>query len=557
MTIVHNVCMKELQHWKKTSFSGCDIWSSGYLINEEWETVFDKAALLTREFHEAHSEFINWSHKLRGHFAFVVEVKNRIFAIVDHTRSIPLFYTEVEGQSVVSNEALSLKEQCLGGSEVNVDSALSIAMSGYSIGNATLYKNLFVFYPGESIFLETGKPCKKEIQPAYKPWEIDETFYPDPVNALKEVTLEILESMVHSLGGRQVVIPLSAGMDSRLIASGLKELGYENVLCFSYGMEGNFESEVSKKIAQKLGYHWRFIPLHLRKEKAFYKSKIFVDYLQFADTLDAVSNFQGLSTVFYLKQLKLLDKDAIFINGLSGDFITGGHVTAYNKVLQNGLGEPLANTIEKLILEKHYNLWGELLNQPNSERIFQSLIKEAAKHSCQIEEPLTAHGFLEFLEFVHRQSKYVVAGQRAYEFFGYEWRLPLWDVEYLKFWQKIPLHLKANQKLFKDMLFRENWGNVWTKEDFPVNNKYLRPRWILPVRGFLKLPFGLLGQKGKQSWHLFDRLVFMYIYDITRMSCSIDYLRMLKDYRRKPRHTISWVAEDYIKNKCLDSRYFS
>ena len=65
-----------------------------------------------KEFHEAHSEFINWSHKLKGHYAFVVKVKNRIFAMVDHTRLIPLFHTTVEGHYLIPIELrinLSLK----------------------------------------------------------------------------------------------------------------------------------------------------------------------------------------------------------------------------------------------------------------------------------------------------------------------------------------------------------------------------------------------------------------------------------------------------------------
>ena len=30
---------------------------------------------------------------------------------------------------------------------------------------------------------------------------------------------------------------------------------------------------------------------------------------------------------------------------------------------------------------------------------------------------------------------------------NYEWRLPLWDQEYIKFWTTVPLKYKVNQKL--------------------------------------------------------------------------------------------------------------
>ena len=39
----------------------------------------------------------------------------------------------------------------------------------------------------------------------------------------------------------------------------------------------------------------------------------------------------------------------------------------------------------------------------------------------------------EILEYENRQCKYVINGQRLYEYFKYEWRLPLWDNLYLDF----------------------------------------------------------------------------------------------------------------------------
>ena len=51
---------------------------------------------------------------------------------------------------------------------------------------------------------------------------------------------------------RQIAVPLSAGRDSRLVVSGLKHLGAENVTCYSYGPRGNFEGEIAKRICESL-----------------------------------------------------------------------------------------------------------------------------------------------------------------------------------------------------------------------------------------------------------------------------------------------------------------
>ena len=108
--------------------------------------------------------------------------------------------------------------------------------------------------------------------------------------------------MLRQIGNRQIVIPLSAGNDSRLVASILKYLGAKNVKCYSYGTPGNFEAKIAKVIAQKLCYEWKFIPL-THKVKKFLCIQRLQNYLDYSETYCSVPNIQSLSTIKYLKEI--------------------------------------------------------------------------------------------------------------------------------------------------------------------------------------------------------------------------------------------------------------
>ena len=74
------------------------------------------------------------------------------------------------------------------------------------------------------------------------------------------------------------------------------------------------------------------------------------------------------------------------------------------------------------------------------------------------------YGLYEFSEFKNRQSKYVITVQRVYEFFGYEWRPPLWDKEYLDYWENIESKYKIDRNLFVEVMHELDWGGAWSME---------------------------------------------------------------------------------------------
>ncbi len=59
---------------------------------------------------------------------------------------------------------------------------------------------------------------------------------------------------------------LSGGLDSRTVAANAKKrLGANDVICVSYGRKGCREAEISKRVAEALGYEWIFIESTAKK----------------------------------------------------------------------------------------------------------------------------------------------------------------------------------------------------------------------------------------------------------------------------------------------------
>ena len=121
----------------------------------------------------------------------------------------------------------------------------------------------------------------------------------------------------------------------------------------------------------------------------------------------------------------------------------------------------------------------------------------------------------EALELIDRQSKFVVSGQRVYDFFGLKWRLPLWEKPFFDFFKNLPTEYKINQKLYRATLINNNWAGIW--KNIPINQKQIRPLHIRIFRFFVKCCFVFLGKK---IWSKFDKMFFAYWIDNL---CSYSY----------------------------------
>lgn len=527
--------------WKKHTLNNLSIWIKGHVYTHS----IDKIINICKDIKK--NEVSSFIEKIDGHFALIVQRDDLTFIAVDKIRSTPLFFVKIKDDFYIDYDPKNLVNLNEFDKIIDENAKLEISMSGFTIGNKTIYKNLYSLKAGERVLFQDNN---YEYEQYYKYFgEIVNKNFDEYLEELSEITLNIFQKMLNQIGNRQIIIPLSAGNDSRLVASILKHLGATNVKCYSYGTPGNFEAKIAKIIAHKLGYEWKFIPLTHKSEKKYYASNEYKEYLEYSETFCSVSYFQSLSTIKYLKDLNWIDKDAIFINGNSGDFISGGHINTNVKVnyeIDNVSKQLRKENILDQLVEKHFSLWGNLKTDNNLNQIKKNLWNEIVKGCGDVLNKNKDHLFYEYSEFIDRQSKCVITGQRTYEYYGHNWRIPLWDEEYLFFWQQVPLDYKLKQKLYIAMLKNKNFGNVWG-DDIPINKKNITPKWIIPLRFICKIPFSLFGKRGKEAWKQFDINFFYYFRDVTHMMDTQSYTRIIKDFFKKPVHHVSWQVKDYLK----------
>ena len=199
--------------------------------------------------------------ELNGFYAVVRQTPGLLMAAVDHIRSIPLFYGQKEDRLFLADDAEWVRQQ-VGDHKMDPLARDEFQLAGYVTGQDTLFPNVKQLQAGECLVVrENADNLQVTTQRYYRflhtePTEYDEKSLRDE---LDQKALDSVQRLVDYAGGRQIVVPLSGGYDSRLIVTLLRRLGYENVLTFTYGVKGNKESQYSKRVADALGLKWQFV----------------------------------------------------------------------------------------------------------------------------------------------------------------------------------------------------------------------------------------------------------------------------------------------------------
>ena len=384
--------------------------------------------------------------KINGCFSCVINFEDNTFLISDRIASFPLYYS-TDGK-YVSDSAEAIIDQMKGKVNIDQKNMIELIASSYITGEETVYKEIKIVDLGQYV-----KLSKDHVESKYYFRHIHNYDKSIDDKKLKKIYQEknnkIFENLISSLDGKTAVVPLSGGYDSRYIACMLKKKNYNNVICYTYGDKETYEVQYSKIVAEKLGYKWYFIEYNQKEWENIFNDE-FLKYCNYAHNYISIPHIQDYIALKVLKEKKVIDNKCIIVNGFCGDL-------------------PAGSFLLDLSDEKFVNLdldW--IVNYIYKQNYRHIKIKE--KYEKTIKNKIKQHinnlniktdDFKNFMKIYEewftgaRPCKWVVNSNRLYEFFGIEWRMPLWDNEFIDFFYNLDYENRIGCKFYKKYIFEE------------------------------------------------------------------------------------------------------
>lgn len=432
------------------------------------------AVTLARVMAEAPEPLAEAARLLRDHpgqHSSIIETPTSILACVDHCRSFPVFHT-VGQRVLIGNDAAAVRTES-GIAKVDSASVIECALAGFSSGPHTLYAGLQQLEPGQAMLWDRASGhCSSIRYFRYLPDAYSAASDDELSEALIASVDKAIDRTIEAAGDRPIAVPLSGGLDSRLIVAKLHARGCRNLLTFSYGQAGNPDAMIAREIAAALNLPWQFVDTLAAANRAFFAGSDRKRYWQYADHLSTVPNNQDILPLLRLRERGQLPENSVMVNGQTGDFISGGHIP--DALFEQDL---TVGSLVDRIAARHYSLWHPIETPDNhvivTDRI-RALLDLRETEDTRIDRP-RAIALWELFEYETRQARYIVNGQRVYDHLNLAWHLPLWDGDFVRFWRDAPQASKRGQSLYRATWMKWDYRKLFSRHTRKVS------AWSRPV----------------------------------------------------------------------------
>jgi len=435
--------------WSTASSDSAAVHARGYaFVGDDFYEGQALADFIHRHCTKSSGEFIDELRelipRLNGGWGLAVKLPDgRVLAATDRIRSVPLFYARRGETVAVVSSAYSLIGRS---TAIRIRSAAEYLLAGFVTGSDTLFEGVDQLQTGE--ILEVDSSGRPVLNRYYRYLAAEQSTADEETleRRVDEMFNRLFARYARAFGGRRIIIPLSGGLDSRLIAGMLKRYGAENVLCFSYGRPTYEEARISRRIAESLGFQWRMIeysPQVWARSLASLDDSSFHDYCSNAVSLPHLQDLPAIQQLMEEENLR----DAIIMPGHSFGLLAGSHIDPALLGIDGSAG--MAPILEA-ILRIHYNFFPNKDRFAAQQQIPQWVEQQLGEFCRPDSRPATA--YYDTWDVDNRQAKFIVNSLRSYDFYGIPWAMPLWDYELTDLFAPIPPWYKVRQRLYFNTL---------------------------------------------------------------------------------------------------------
>lgn len=447
--------------------------------------------------------------ELNGDFSAVISYQSNIYLIADKYKKYPLLYSKINGEWIITDQSRCIMD-LIPNYEADEEALTTYLALGYLHGDQTFLKDCKIVSAGTWVLLDDKAVIFEYHNHIYTKVSLtDDEIMKGCINTLENA----MKRVVLSIGDRPIWIPLSGGYDSRLLACVCKKLNIKNVSCFTYGYSDSYEVKISKKVAEVLGFPWFNVKYTKEKFVTIVNSPIDEDYMYWAMNLNTTAHSQDFLAFKELRSKGIIQDNAVILPGHSGE-ILGRDQVPYELLNSK-------KTIAELLFYKYFN-WN-IIKRKFKRQILNNLGVSLNQIIARNDKGLAIDLFTNW-NIKNRQSNYIINSVRVYEYFGVEWRIPLWDDELSKFWLSLPWEKNSNVKLYNQFMFE----NYFIPMNVPI---YKEKNITTQLLTRIKLPFNL---KSKIKRKLSKLKYFEKKYDVNGANKkTIFYLKKLNIYSTK------------------------
>lgn len=459
----------------------------------------------------------DWIHRcdqLNGSWAAICHSTQDYYLAVDHRATRMLYYREVEGELWVSESGFELllpQEYTI---EPKPKIALYFSRWGFTPLEDTLHPQIKRIPAGYTLrYHSSGEVELRPYTGAWRPIQAARDLsYLVALERMQELMEQAMDRMVQVIGARPIVLPLTGGRDSRLIATSLVRRGLvEQTHACTYGRHrASREVERASRVAEQLGLRHDFvctIPQGYSTEGYVYDEEA-LGYLEYIGGLGSGYFFgEYTSGRHYAEQLQ---SQAIVLPGHAGDILGGAHL---QYVPRTGRQHRQHNLQQLLYFEGA----GRRLSQQEA-RVLMELL--AQQYALYPEEWSEADRFESF-RTLEISSKYYINSARGWRYWGHSVWMPYLDRDLTDFVYSLPAQYRHGKRIYEELTDRyfsaygvnypddsSEWAEsrLWSfrlKQYLrPYLARYLSDRRLLlsddDDMGFARLMGGLLREQTEQ-----------------------------------------------------------